>query len=371
MIDKSISFSDDMFFEMNLKKKEKSKFTGYIMSKDNIVGVVSADEIKSLDPKAPVLLRGNNDFKEWLKIRSVDTHRTNSRLLRKALRLNTSDEAEIVLRVYAATITDTYWVKDEKSKLTYSDVKFKLNSVASLALEGDPSLYDVGEVHTPELTNIGSYEKCWKLKNGIWQLVKLGKKEEIFSELFTYYLGKHFKFKMAEYYFDKNTPNYIYSVDFTDQGNDCFEPMYSFIGDDSEDYDLNLRWFKLMPQVVIVDYLNMLFLDALVRNPDRHTFNYGILRDSDTGSILSLAPNFDNNLALIAKGYNSNVNRPNDLMITDFNKLIDVYGYSIPKLDKTDLDVLVRKVNSYGNFGIDIDYVINFIWNGYKQFKEV
>ena len=49
----------------------------------------------------------------------------------------------------------------------------------------------------------------------------------------------------------------------------------------------------------------MIFLDTIVANPDRHTNNFGLLRDTNTGMLMSLAPNFDNNMALIARGYPS------------------------------------------------------------------
>ena len=51
------------------------------------------------------------------------------------------------------------------------------------------------------------------------------------------------------------------------------------------------------------EYLDILFMDALCFNMDRHTKNYGILRDRDTGKVLRMAPNFDNNIALISRGY--------------------------------------------------------------------
>ena len=50
-------------------------------------------------------------------------------------------------------------------------------------------------------------------------------------------------------------------------------------------------------------YLEIIFLDAVCENVDRHTNNYGVLRDVVSGKILSLAPNYDNNLALVSRGY--------------------------------------------------------------------
>jgi len=45
-------------------------------------------------------------------------------------------------------------------------------------------------------------------------------------------------------------------------------------------------------------YADMLLLDGLISNPDRHEFNFGVIKSTATGEILGLAPNFDHNLAL-------------------------------------------------------------------------
>ena len=36
---------------------------------------------------------------------------------------------------------------------------------------------------------------------------------------------------------------------------------------------------------------------------DRHTNNFGLLRDVNTGSFIGLAPNSDDNMALISRSY--------------------------------------------------------------------
>ena len=55
--------------------------------------------------------------------------------------------------------------------------------------------------------------------------------------------------------------------------------------------------------------VKMLFLDTICANPDRHTFNFGILRETVSGKIIGLAPNFDSNMALISRGYPRNIER--------------------------------------------------------------
>ena len=46
-------------------------------------------------------------------------------------------------------------------------------------------------------------------------------------------------------------------------------------------------------------FRRMCVLDAVILNPDRHYGNFGVLFDNDTMQILSMAPVFDNNRALL------------------------------------------------------------------------
>jgi hypothetical protein len=65
----------------------------------------------------PLYLKRTGDLNGWLVSRAIDKRRTNYRLLIKALRLHSSDAAEIVLSVNAAKIEDRYWVKPEGFEL--------------------------------------------------------------------------------------------------------------------------------------------------------------------------------------------------------------------------------------------------------------
>lgn len=84
-----------------------------------------------------------------------DSHRANSRLLKKALRLAERDDISTVLSVNAVTITDNYWYRPEGSALAWEDVRFKENLFDRLALCGDPDSFSQRPSRTPELTNTG------------------------------------------------------------------------------------------------------------------------------------------------------------------------------------------------------------------------
>ena len=83
------------------------------------------------------------------------------------------------------------------------------------------------------MTNIGSYEKYWRVQDGRWWLCKSGTPLEPFSELFIARLGERLGFPMAKYVPDGGC---VKTPDFTG-GVYNFEPA-AIVGDE-EDYVFN------------------------------------------------------------------------------------------------------------------------------------
>lgn len=340
------------------------------MSGDKTVARIDNGNVTPiLENLMPTYLKRKNDFEGWLSERAIDKHRTNSRLLKKALRLTTATDPEIVLKVNAVTITDNYWFKKDGSSLCYDDVRFKRNIFDKLALCGNPDSFNQEPEKTPELTNTGSYEKCWRLIDGNWWIYKQGSDKEIFSELFVFLLGTRLGFNMA--YYEKDG-EYIRSLDFTDSAKVNLEPMYSYI-DDDEDYDKNFELlYNLCPESAR-DFVNMIFLDTICFNMDRHTKNYGVLRNTETGEVMGLAPNFDNNIALISRGYPTNITRENDKMIELFVEFITGNKLATEFYKGIDISIIcdevVKEIVKKTGFSIDEKTVSDFILNGVAKIK--
>lgn len=203
------------------------------------IALVKGDYVEKILNKdlCPLYLSRTKDFIGWLEARCIDLHRTNSRILKKALRLKNCEAYELVLKVNAVTLTDNYWVKKVGDNKTWEGVYVNDDSLYNIALVG---LYeDVGGlINTYELTNIGSYEKCWKLIDNKWNLIKVASFNEKFSELFIERLGLRFGYDMTKY-LDYET-GLIRSVDFTEHfgltSEFNFEPIHSIVGDEV-DYD--------------------------------------------------------------------------------------------------------------------------------------
>ena len=319
------------------------------------------------DTLLPLFLRRVHNADMWLETRAIDSHRANSRLLKKALRFQEKDDISTVIHVNGATITDNYWIKPFDSDLTYEDIKFDNDYFSRLALKGTYDSFNRAanskHTKTPELTNIGSFEKCWRLIDGKWWMYKIANHNEQFSELFTYELGKAIGMNMAIYERDNGC---IKSLDFTNGASVNFEPASAFMGDNEEYEDVVKKLQELCP-AAIPDYIRMIFLDAVVANPDRHTSNFGLMRDIKTGKLLGLAPIFDHNMALISRGYPSRPNK-GDLLITLFNDLTDnhpEYKKYIPELN----EILVRNIIDKLNMRVRTQEIVNLVIGRYELIK--
>lgn len=352
-----------------------------LYSKNTLVATIDAlNHITWFNKElAPLYLKRTEYFLGWLQSRCIDTQRQNAKMLTRALRLSEKDEEELVLEVNAACITDTYWVKDENSNLTWEQVQFKKARFSGLALVGTSDQFSKAEKaknkKTQELTNIGSFEKCWRVKEGQWWLYKEADTLKLFSELFVYKLGKEFGFNMAEYRcgstYIKPGTRYIMSKDFTCGHKYNLEPIIAVTGSSVENYIRTYQKINEISPAAASDYVSMIFMDALIFNPDRHEYNFGFLSNPDTGEIVGLAPNFDNNLALVSSGYPATSQRSADVLITDFNELLD-YGvnwgkYSaektLPPLKETVIKRIIREI------GLKVrgDFIAKYIMSSYAK----
>ncbi len=342
---------------------------GEIMAKDAVVATVQDNRITTSNAALlPLYLRRTGDVEGWLRDRAVDGHRTNSRLLKKALRLASADDIEVVLKVNAATITDTYWFRESGSALVYEDVRFKTNLFDKLALQGDPDSFNQPYSRTPELTNIGSFEKCWRLADGEWWMVKQGSELERFSELFICRLGQALGFPMADYQPEGDT---IKSPDFTRGASVNYEAADGIVGSD-EDYGLNFDALYTMTPELAEQYLQIIYMDTLCFNMDRHTKNYGILRDVGDGRILSMAPNFDNNIALFARGIPQKLERTNDKLIALFLELLERDSRALTMAQRLPVPSasMLEQCMDMIPIAIDRQAVCAFVMNGSAQVQE-
>lgn len=159
---------------------------------------------------------------------------------------------------------------------------------------------------------------------------------------------------------------FIKTLDFTDNGTVNFEPAYAFMGD-NEDYEAVITRLQELCPKAINDYVKMIFLDTIVANPDRHTNNFGLLRDVNKGTLLGFAPNFDNNMALISRGYPSKP-KSSDLLITLFNEVLERHPEYRKFLPKVSREIIYKCLDQL-NMRVKRDIVVQLVMSRYEYIK--
>ena len=282
--------------ELYVSLSKNAKYlTGYVMSGNIKVAEFNNGELVKLNEElAPLIIKRTKSLEEFLRLRVIDMSRTNARLLRKALNIDVDEEYKISLYSYAQSISDDFWFKPKNSKLTHKEVLFEDDDFFEISLMGDTTVFPLKGRSTPEITTTGSFEKGWKLIGDEWWLYKSGNMRQYFSELFCYQFARLIGLDTAIYSFDGF---HVRTKNFSPKHN--FEPMAAIAGsNDNYEYVFN-KLFAINASIA-KDYLKLIFFDSVVYNIDRHNENTGLLRERGTGKIISLAPNFDNNLALVS-----------------------------------------------------------------------
>ena len=258
------------------------KFSGNVMRGDIPVAEIEEDVIVSVSKQAPLQLQHRRNFNEWLDDRGADLNRSYMRTILRQLGLPLQNINNAVRYVNGAAVTDSFWIKERGSMLRYSDAAFAHNAYFTAALKGDPDIFTLTKEPTPEITNIGSFNKGWKYVNGTWFLFKAGSPLEIFSEIFTSRLAIALGLDAVEYRYQDG---FIICKNFVEHGWD-YEPAKALVGDNIG-YEFNAQLMVALG--LLKPYMDLIFMDAIVRNGDRHEFNYGFFTMID--GAIRLAPN--------------------------------------------------------------------------------
>lgn len=337
-------------------------FNGYLMSGNDVVASFKDGVLYYIDEqRVPLYIKRLHDIRGFLKRRVFDDSRVNTRLLKKALFIKESDPEYISLLVHGASITDNYWFKVKGSRTKYEDIIFS-DYYADTALKG--IVYPLSKPKlSPELTLTGSYEKCWKNISSQWWLYKKENDNELFSEMFSSRIAKALGIPTVEYLYDDG---YIKCLNFAEFYN--FEPMSSLC-DNDDNYDKVFNILYDIDKQIAFDYLKLMMFDVIVNNVDRHNENYGLLRDKKTGAIISLSPNFDNNISLL--GIDPNLNNQ-DGFVSVFKKFLSnnenayrLYkNIHLPLLDENIIRNIIKDIPIKINKN---DEIVSYVFHRYYK----
>lgn len=267
--------------------------------------------INSITNDKEDLPNGVNDGKtlyHWLKKRTIPKNRAFVAQILKNQNIEPNDFIELLNVSKALSLNDVYWVVGEDFKGSFDNYNLYENDFSEiLSLIAYTGQYNASKDSpiSPEWTTSGNLPKCWRRENGKLYLYKAGTSKEIlenregFEPYSEFYISKILDYLKIEHinYDLIMFKNKLASIC------ECFcdkrfslVPMCDIIksGEYSE-----LKKF-VVENGFQKDFSNMILIDALTYNEDRHYNNFGVIKDNITNKFIKLAPIYDNGLGLFS-----------------------------------------------------------------------
>lgn len=243
---------------------------------------------------------------KWLKRRTIPKNRAYVHNLLSKSGLSLNRPMNIIRVTKGLSLNDCYWIVEdgfEGSFERYNLYENRFSNVLALiAFTGYGSSVRTSLDSSPEFTTNGMLPKCWRRESGVIRLYKGGTSgfsntgNEPYSEFYAAQIAELLGVNAIRYNLAQWKGQLCSTCELFTGKDRSFLPVGRIV---TKGGMPSVREFyeKLGPEYV--EALNdMLVLDALICNTDRHYGNFGFLIDSRTNQIAAPAPLFDHGNSL-------------------------------------------------------------------------
>lgn len=248
------------------------------------------------------------ELSRWWHRRAIPATRAG---LREALDAIGIDSPEYLLeKCYGLSLSDQYWMQPEASGLTWDEVNFFENDfsedVGNILL-GHMSSAGSLSLMSPDNSSDGWLRKKWSIFREKRVLLKGGSgvyRQEPYNKVIACAIMKRLGISHVSYSLVSQRGGiYCLCPDFVTQDQD-FITAADLMRGKKQPYHLSAYQFfiricrelGLESAQLFMD--QMLTLDFLVANEDRHTGNFGVIRDAQTLKYIRMAPVYDSGTSL-------------------------------------------------------------------------
>ena len=244
---------------------------------------------------------------KWLKHRTIPKNRAYVHNFLSKCGLNINRPMTIIKVSKGLSLNDCYWVVEEGFEGTYDKSNLYDNRfsqvLALIAFTGYGSSIRTSLASCPEFTTNGMLPKCWRRKDGKIMLYKGGTSgasntgNEPYSEYYAAQVAKVLGINAIEYGLSQWKGELCSTCELFTSKEYSFLPVGRVVT--SGGMKAVREYYEKLGQT-FVDALNdMLVLDAIIMNTDRHFGNFGFIVDNKTNKIVAPAPLFDHGNALL------------------------------------------------------------------------
>jgi hypothetical protein len=313
-----------------------------LMHKDIEVAEVQISEVTSeittigkilSEGHLPLGVKGNaiRPLNRWWKKRAVPESREGIEDAIDYLKL--SSLQEVLLKSHGFNLTDHYWVKRIGENIEWKDCNFFTNDFSEdigKILFGKRAFSAKPDDVSPDPATNGYQSKRWIISDGKRLLLKAGNRparQEPFNEILAGYVADRLSLPYVKY-------------ELCYEGNIPFSQCETFINPDTEfvtakqavaavdgDYHAANGYSRYLATgeyfgVNDVEYRTnqMIVLDYIIANEDRHQGNFGFIRNPNTLKFIGVAPIFDSGNSMYFTQLSENINMDDPAISAGFEK---------------------------------------------------
>lgn len=249
----------------------------------------------------------NDGLAKWLKHRTIPKNRAYVHNFLSKCGLNINRPMTIIKVSKGLSLNDCYWVVEEGFEGTYD--KFNLYDnrfsqvLALIAFTGYGSSIRTSLASCPEFTTNGMLPKCWRRKDGKILLYKGGTSgasntgNEPYSEYYAAQVAKVLGVNAIEYGLSQWKGELCSTCELFTSKDYSFLPVGRIVT--SGGMKAVREYYETLGKNFVEALNDMLVLDAIIMNTDRHFGNFGFIIDNKTNKIVAPAPLFDHGNALL------------------------------------------------------------------------
>ena len=243
---------------------------------------------------------------KWLKERKIPKNREHVDQILSAYNLSHADVLEVLSITKGLSLNDSYWLCEHDFNGSFDEYNLYDNdfneTLALLAFTGHNITQNKDFVSSPEFTTNGMLKKAWRKIDGEIYLYKGGTSgacntgKEPYSEFYASQIAKQMGLNHINYDLIKWKDELCSVCKLFTSKNISYIPIFKYVK--NMEFLNIFQYMKNISEEIYRNFLDMVLLDALICNVDRHYGNFGFLVDSHTNEILGFAPLFDHGMSL-------------------------------------------------------------------------
>lgn len=246
----------------------------------------------------------------WLKHRTIPKNRAYVHSFLSKCGLNLNRPMNIIKVSKGLSLNDCYWVVEDGFEGTFEKYNLYDNRfsqvLAYIAFTGYGSSIRTSLASCPEFTTNGMLPKCWRRIDGAIKLYKGGTSgasntgNEPYSEYYASQVAKVLGISAIDYELSKWNGILCSTCELFTSKDYSFLPVGRVVT--SGGMKAVTEYYQKQGPKFTRALHDMLVLDAVICNTDRHFGNFGFLVDNKTNKIVAPAPLFDHGNSLFNYG---------------------------------------------------------------------